>query len=248
MKENMSLYKAFAIIECLSKSDEMSILKLSKELDLNKSTVYRFLSTLSSLGYVKQNPSNRNYSLTFKFFQLGRAKSSSQSLSSQVRPYMEKLREKTDESVNLAIMDGSNVLYIDQVESSNTIRANVEVGKTFPAYSVGVGKAIMAYLPEEEIIRLFGKVSFVHYTDKTVSSLGQLLKELENVRRCGYALDDEECMEGLACIATPVFSSDVPVAAISVTFPRFRYQAGSEQEKRLIDLLMEMAGSVNELL
>jgi DNA-binding IclR family transcriptional regulator len=248
MKENLSMHKGFAIIEHLSKHGELGIHRLSEDLDMNKSTVFRFLSTLCSLGYVQQNPVSRQYSLTFKFFQIGREINLNLTLASQVRPFMEMLLKETGESVHLAVLQGLKVLYIDQVESTNSLRVNVEIGKTFPAYSVGVGKAILAFMPETEVIGLFQEEVFIKFTEKTINSLDDLLEDLKKVRERGYALDDEECMAELACIAVPLFSSGAPAAAMSVTFPRFRYARGGNGEKKLIDLVLSYSEKLNTLL
>ncbi|MBN1332207.1 MAG: IclR family transcriptional regulator [Synergistales bacterium] len=248
MKENISLHKGFAIIECLARHGELSIQRLTEELDMNKTTVYRFLSTLSTLGYVQQDPDSKHYSLTYKLFQIGREKSRNQTLTSQVRPFMEKLLKETGESVHLAVLQGAKALYIDQVESRNTIRVNVEIGKTFPAYSVGVGKAILAYMPENEVIDLYREETFVRFTEKTIDSLDKLMEELKVVRDRGYSFDNEECMIGLACIAVPLISFDKPVAAMSVTFPRFRYAEGSQDEQKLIDQVVSYGRMLNTLL
>lgn len=248
LKENISLHKAFAIIEFLSKNGEQSILNLSEELNMNKSTVYRFLSTLCSLGYVQQNPANKQYGLTFKFFRIGREKDMNQSLISQIRPFMEDLSGDTGESVHLAVLEGSKALYIDQVESGNAIRVNVEIGKSFPAYSVGVGKAMLAYMPEKEVRSLFEHEIFIKFTDKTISSLKELIEELQKIRNRGYAFDNEECMADLACIALPLFSFGAPVAAVSLTFPRFRYKEGSPEEKKLVDKVVDSVKEMNDLL
>lgn len=248
MKENLSLHKGFAIIEYLSKYGELSIQRLSEELDMNKSTVFRFLATLCNLGYVQQNPVNRQYSLTFKFFQTGRRININLTLASQVRPFMEMLLKETGESVHLAVLQDLKVLYIDQVESRNSLMVNVEIGKTFPAYSVGVGKAILAYMPETDVTGLFQGEVFIKFTEKTINSLDNLLKDLDKVRKRGYALDNEECMAELACIAVPLFSSGAPVAAMSVTFPRFRYAQGGKGEKKLIDLILSYGRKINTML
>ena len=248
MKENISLHKGFAIIESLSRHGEMSIQRLSEELGMNKSTVYRFLSTLTTLGYVQQDSESKHYSLSYKFFQIGREKDRNHTLASQVRPFMEQLLEETGESVHLAVLQGTKVLYIDQVESMNTIRVNVEIGKTFPAYSVGVGKAMLAFMPEEDVAGLFSKENFVSFTEKTINSVDALLDELKEVRKRGYAFDNEECMIGLSCIAVPLFSSDMPVAAMSVTFPRFRYVQGGEDERKLIAKIVSCAMKLKDLL
>jgi len=169
-------------------------------------------------------------------------------LASQVRPFMEMLLKETGESVHLAVLQGLKVLYIDQVESRNAIRVNVEIGKTFPAYSVGVGKAILAYMPENEVISLFKEETFIKFTEKTINSLDNLLEDLKQVRKRGYALDDEECIVELACIAVPLFSLGVPVAAMSVTFPRFRYTKGGKDEQKLIELLLFHSKKLNTML
>ncbi len=248
MKENLSLYKGFAIIECLSRNGEMGIQQLAEELGMNKSTVHRFLSSLHSLGYVKQDSLNKQYSLTYKFLQLGREKNVHESLVSQVHPFMEKLLAATGESVHLAVLQDSKVVYIDQVESQNTIRVNVEIGKTFPAYCVGVGKAMLAFLPEGELTECYKDELFIKLTEKTIDSLEKLQDELQIVRERGYALDNEECMEGLACVAVPLFYLGSPIAAISVTFPRFRYSNGSSEESEIIAKVVNYGRMINDLL
>ncbi|HPI98958.1 MAG TPA: IclR family transcriptional regulator [Synergistales bacterium] len=236
-----SVIRALEIIEILNERKELGITEIALSLDLDKSTVHRLINTLRHKGYVKQNILNQKYSNTFKLFEMGTLEVDRTGLIRRVNPFLEHLAHQTRETVNLAILEGKFTIYVDKRESSEVIRADLGVGRRYPAYSTSLGKAILAFLPEEKVIELFRDEKFVSFTSNTISSLDELLAQLKLIRRRGYAYDNEELINGLACVAGAIRNYDgSPLAAISVAFPRYRYQKGSPEEERIISLVLDI--------
>lgn len=236
-----SVIRALEIIEILNERKELGITEIALSLDLDKSTVHRLINTLRHKGYVKQNILNQKYSNTFKLFEMGTLEVDRTGLIRRVNPFLEHLAHQTRETVNLAILEGKFTIYVDKRESSEVIRADLGVGRRYPAYSTSLGKAILAFLPEEKVIELFRDEKFVSFTSNTISSLDELLAQLKLIRRRGYAYDNEELINGLACVAGAIRNYDgTPLAAISVAFPRYRYQKGSPEEERIISLVLDI--------
>jgi len=234
-----SVSRALDIMEILNEESELGVTQMSKRLGLDKSTAYRLLNTLKRRGYVRQDPSSRRYSNTYKLFQMGIVEVYRLGFMHKAKPYMEYLAGETGETVNLAILDSGNVIYIDKIESREIIKADISIGRSYPAYATGLGKAILAFLPEERVAVLFGNGKFIRYTDYTVDSLSDLLSDLRNIRRRGYAMDNEEFIPGLACIAAPLRdSSGYPLAAISVSYPKYRCVSGCKQERRMTKFVL----------
>ena len=146
-------------------------------------------------------------------------------------PALQQLVEQTGETAHLCMLEGSEVVYVAKVESKQTLRMPSNVGRRNPAYCTGVGKAILAHLPENEIEAYFERTPFRTFTKKTIVEPTKLRKELKEVRVRGYSVDDEEISEGLCCVGAPVrdFSGKV-IAGISVAGPKMRIPKGKIPE------------------
>ena len=241
-----SVVRALDIIEILNEKKELGITEMSALLGLDKSTVHRLINTLRYKGYVKQNSLNQKYSNTFKLFEMGTLEVDRTGLLRKVQPFLEYLADQTRETVNLAVLEGKYTIYVDKRESSEVIRADLGVGRRYPAYTTSLGKSILAFLPEKKVLQLFDKEEFATFTPNTITSLDELLAQLKIVKRRGYAYDNEELLMGLACVAAPIRNYDgSPIAAISVAFPRYRYQKGCPEEEQLIFLVMDTAKRVS---
>ncbi|MCG8484809.1 MAG: IclR family transcriptional regulator [Clostridia bacterium] len=224
-----SIVKAFDILELLDKRNELGITEISEALGLDKSTVHRLISTLKEKGYVVQNASNNKYSNSFKLFEMGNNVVERLGFRRQAQPYLEHLARVTNETVNLAIMYDSNIIYIDKIESSATIKVDLNVGKKLPAYCTGLGKAMLAFMSQEKMEKIMADVEFIQYTNKTVADYPELLEQLKAIKQQGYSIDDEEYVEGLKCVSAPIFSySGEVIAAISVAIPKYRYDEGEK--------------------
>src|SRR6056297_1425741 len=242
-----SVIRALEIIECLNQKKELGITEVASSLSLDKSTVYRLINTLRYKGYVKQNPLNHKYSNTFKLFEMGTLEVDRTGLIRRVNPYLEYLAENTKETVNLAVLEGTSIFYVNKIESTEVIKADLGVGRSYPAYSTSLGKSILAFMPEDKVITIYKDQEFRSFTPKTVTNLDELLAQLRITRRRGYATDNEGLLPGLACVAAPVRNYDTePIAAISVAFPRYRYPSGSDGEKRIIGLIKDISVRLSE--
>lgn len=242
-----SVSRALDILEILNEKSRLGISEIGEELGLDKSTVHRLLNTLKCRNYVRQDQSSRKYSNTYKLFQMGTVEVYRLGFIRKAKPYMEYLAGETGETVNLAVLDGSKTMYIDKLESPEVIKADIGIGTTYPAYVTSLGKAILAFLPEEKVVGLFGDENFVRYTPSTIATLEDLLSELRDVRRMGYAVDNEEFIRGLVCIASPLINSTGdPLAAISVSYPRYRCALGCREEKRMIRLVLKVSVALSK--
>lgn len=231
-----SLIKSLNILEYLLENGEMSILELANLSGMGKSTVHRILGTFKTMGYVEQSKENNKYYATLKIFELGNKVANRIPLRKIVRPYIEELYEKCHETVNFAIVDKNEVVFLDKIVTAEPLRIELEVGKRVPAYCSALGKAVMAFNRDLDISQLvFNKI-----TSNTIDSAEKFMKSLEEIRKSGYSLDDEEYIDGLVCIAVPIKDQlNKPIAAISIATPAVRID--EEKKQVYIKLLQETA-------
>ena len=200
-----SVERTFALIELLCKNGESGITELASASGLNKTTVFRLLSTLVSLEYVVKNPLTEKYRLTLKFLKLSAGTLSKLDIRRYARRHLEKISALTGETVHLVERNGGEIIYIDKFESpKNSVRMVSRVGLSLPMVYTAVGKAIMARLEPEEVEKIWRSTEIVKKTDKTITDYRLFLKELETVRKNGYATDCEENENGVCCVAAAV--------------------------------------------
>ena len=199
---------------------ESSISQISKELGLGISTTYRLLGTLKYKNYIEQNPQNLKYKLGSEFLNKAFLVSFRETnIIKKSIPYLENLRDFTKESLSLAVLDGTNIVYIAKVDSYELLRTNIEIGKKFPAHKTALGKVLLAHLSLKKFNRLFNIDKFS--TDLNVSELRQCL---EKVKIEGFTVDNEECTPGIRCMAAPIVDASGEVStAISVSGPTIRF-------------------------
>jgi IclR family transcriptional regulator, KDG regulon repressor len=222
-----SAKKLFAVLETLCINGNQGVSELSSHLKLGKSSIHRFLSFLVETGYVCKNPDNKKYFATLKLFEISAMVRGRIRLIAIARPYMEKMGKQFHETINLGFFDGDEVVYVDKVESAETLRMDLAIGRRVPAYCTALGKVFLANLPEPEIKRYFERVKLIPRTDKTITSEREFEKNLELIRKEGYAIDDRELDIAIRCIAAPVRDdSGKVIAAISIAGPSMRLGLG----------------------
>jgi IclR family transcriptional regulator, KDG regulon repressor len=228
-----SAKKLFAVLEDLCINGRQGVSELSSHLKLGKSSIHRFLSVLVEAGYVSQNPENKRYFATFKVFELGAMVRGRRRLIAIARPYMEKMGQQFHETINLGLLDGDEVVYVDQVQSAQTLRMDLGIGRRVPAYCTASGKVFLANLPEHEVKGYFERVKLVPRTLKTITDDKELMKHFEVIRKRGFAIDDRELDMGIRCIAAPLRDDSGKVAAvISIAGPTIRVGAGKMKHFR----------------
>jgi len=219
-----SIDRALKLLEILSDFDEgLGLLDLSERAELSKSTAHRLLSTLKENGYIRQNAITGKYQLTMKLFHLGSKTVEKMDILKLSRPYLEKLRDLSREVIHLVLRDGNEIVYIDKVESANTIRMYSNIGKKGTLYSTSVGKAMLACMSDEEIIKIWDSVKIEKLTEYTITEFKEFMTEINRIRGVGYALDREENELGVRCIGAAILDhSKKPVGAMSISGPSQR--------------------------
>jgi len=217
--------RALGLLSTFSTSEpELSLTELSSRLDLNPSTTFRLLVTLQSHGYLEQNPENRKYRLGVACLELGSVFLNQSDIRKEALPILNGLRDDCKETVHLARLTGSEVVYLERLDGLLPIGImGSRVGRRAPAHCTGLGKAMLAYIPETEIRQLYAEPGFRHFTPNTITDLTELLSELACIRERGYAIDNEEHEPGVKCVAVPIWDyRQKVVGAISVSGPAGR--------------------------
>jgi IclR family transcriptional regulator, acetate operon repressor len=217
-----SLDRALEILKLLGTEPEMRVTDLARQLEVHKSTVFRLLSTLQEHGLVEQNPTTEKYRLGYGLVRLAGSVVAELDLARVARPVLEELALRSGETVNLAILQGTQVVNIEQIAAPNLV-VNVNwVGKQTPLHCTSNGKVLLAFLPEVERGRLLEQ-PLQRFTPRTITDAKTLEKQLGRVRDDGWAFTLEELEVGLNAVAAPVRGTDGSVhAAVSVAGPSYR--------------------------
>jgi DNA-binding IclR family transcriptional regulator len=207
---------------------ELGVSDVSRALGQKKATTHRLLASLLRRGMVAQDPITRRYRLGIKLWELGSLATSQLDWVDRVKPYLQQLTDLSGETTHLAVLNDGQVLYVEKVESSRSLRMPSQVGRRLPVHCTGVGKALVAFLPDEVLNGIVARYGLPRMTEHTITDLSTLRAELVRVRELGYAIDNEEIDDGLTCIAGVVrdHTSHV-VAAISIAGPSSRLSAAT---------------------
>jgi len=218
-----SIENAFDILEYLGEADsELSILEISRRLNLTKSNALKLLATLEHFGYVDLNKYTGNYKLGVKTFQISQSYLSKLSLIDSGFRIMAQLRDKVNESVYISVVRDFKIVFLNAVETHRSVRIRSRIGNVAPAFASAEGKVQLAFLENLSIDKFLEK-SFAKVTSKTIDNYEVLKKEIENIRKKGFAIDIEEYEDGVVCVAAPVFNfMKKVIAAISVPAPLLR--------------------------
>jgi IclR family acetate operon transcriptional repressor len=219
-----------------SAGGELGLSQLAEQLDLTVPTLHRLLRTLVDGGYARQLASRR-YALGPRLIALGEG--ATRLTGRWGQPILAELAQALGETANMAILDRDMITYVAQVQSPHTaMRVFTEVGRSVHLHSTGVGKAVLAGLPEQDIRAILRRVGLPGQTPRTITEVDALLRELARVQAAGYAVDDGEQELGVRCFAVPVPTAPVPTA-ISVSGPEARMT--TEVRDRALPLLMAAA-------
>lgn len=211
-----SVERVFEILELITDAGgAVTLSELAPSTDLPLPTIHRLLRTLVSLGYARQLPSRR-YALGPRLIRLGEG--ASKQLGTLALPELKTLVDELGETANMAVLDGDMVVYIAQAPSAHSMRMFTEVGRRANLHNTGVGKALMAHLPDETVRAIVARTGMQTPTDHSIGDVDELLTELGAIRERGYAIDDEEQEIGVRCYAMVVPGLPTPTA-ISVSGP-----------------------------
>lgn len=236
--KNKSLHKALLILNCFTMKQELGVTEISDQLGLYKSNVFNILDTFKKMEYVEQNEETGKYRLGIGVLRLSRALGDSFTITKIALPYMQEIANKTNERVYLGIPREDEVLYLDATYPSNDVRLMRSLlGETAKMYCTGIGKAMMAFLPER-LIEEYLQKPLEKYTEMTITNSEELKKELAITRARGYAVDNMEHEFGVKCIGVPIFDKTGNIyAAMSISGPSLRFSG--ERIEQLYNMVRE---------
>ncbi len=217
------VHKALQVLLCLGEDHRpQTLTEVCYKVRIPKTTVFRYLQTLCEDGFVSHDSATDTYRLGLRLFELGQLAGEQLRVRDVAWPYLQSLRDQFNETVNLGMLDGTEIVYIDMAESRHSLRMQARLGSRDPVYSTALGKAILAFTPRERW-PLHIPERFEPRTPQTQVSPGMLYTELLNSRQRGYALDNGENEEGTLCIGAPIFDHSGQVLyALSLSAPASR--------------------------
>lgn len=239
-----SIDRAVAILECFSENkSELKLSEIASMLDLNKSTVHGILNTLKHHGFIDQDEVTQKYRLGIRFIGYGDLVVNSINITNIAVPVLEKLCHKVEETVNIAMLDGLDVVFIEKKECNKSIKTSTKIGSRLPAYYTADGRIILSYLEKEKIKELLPR-TIKQLTTNTITDKQFLMEKLYETKHRGYAVDHEEVVKGLICIAAPIFDHMGEVKySISITGPSVRMT--DEVVSEYINIIKEAANEIS---
>jgi IclR family transcriptional regulator, pca regulon regulatory protein len=219
---SQSLERGLAILSAFGRGgSSLGIAQLGRELDLSRSTTHRYVATLAMLGYLEQDAATKKYRLGPRVIDLGLAAINSMEVREVSAPHLQQLSDETGYTVNMAVLDGLDIVYVDRCRNSRAgqreIDLNLHVGSRLPAYCTSMGKVLLAYLPREECDELLERLELTRRGPNTIVAKAELVAELGRIRQAGMAVNNEELAYGLRSIAAPIFAQDGrPTAALNL--------------------------------
>lgn len=215
-----SVDHALRLVEVLHEAQPLSVSDMARRLHLPRPTIYRLLRTLGSHGLLVQE--GTTYRLSLRLLELASTALSASALQAAAQPVLSDLALRTSETAHFAVLDGDRVGYLAKVESVHPIRMFSDIGWRGPLHATAVGKVLLAWSDPSLIERALSSGQTA-YTPRTLTSAQQLIAELAQVRLVGYAVDCQELIEGLVCVAAPVLAGTRLVGAVSIAGPADRF-------------------------
>jgi IclR family transcriptional regulator, KDG regulon repressor len=238
--------RALDVLQCFtSQTPRLSMSQISERIGINKSTVHRLLLTLERNRFVERDPATGMYRPGLRLLQIASLALEQNSLRQIALPFLQSLCSEFRENVNLALLDGADVVYVEVIEGSQRVKLAAVPGQRLPAFSTASGKAILAFLPEDHVRQILGR-GMPHFTATTVGSLEQFFEDAAQIRKRGFAISEQEFEEGINAIAAPICNQ--PIASISIAGPAYRLtrERMLEMSPRLLENARDIAQEVEK--
>ncbi|MEA3339126.1 MAG: IclR family transcriptional regulator [Chloroflexota bacterium] len=244
-----SLGRGLQILEVFSEaSPNLSLTEIASIVELDKSTVFRFVYTLENLGYLERDPDTKRYRPGLNVLRLGFSALNSLEIAQVARSYLRALSAECGETTNMTIRDGTEIVYVARNKTQQIISVDLQPGSRLPVYCTSMGKAQLIDLSRQELCDLLGEGLYPKMGPNTITTLDGLVAELDKVRRQGYAINDEELAAGLRSVAAPIRNRDGEVAAaVNISAPSAR-ASREEIEHTLAPLVVNAAREISLVL
>lgn len=215
-----SIERALDIIEVLAEENEgLGVTEIANRIGLHKSTAHRIITTLANRGYLKKNE-NGTYQIGLALIGAASLYINSLELQTEARPFVARITAELGLTCHLGVLDGDEVVYIEKMDIFSNVRLYSQIGVHVPAYSCSLGKCLLSNYSSEDIRKIMANCKFEKFTDKTITSMDELIADIDKVRKRGWGIDDEESEVGHRCLGVPIYDyrGDI-IAAISASGP-----------------------------
>jgi len=224
----------------------LNMTQISEQIGIHKSTVHRLLATLERRDFVRRDPETGIYRLGYRLLQMAYLSQEEIGVRQIALPFMRKLNEKYRETIDLAILDKDEVLFLDVIQSPQRVKLASSMGQRLPAFSTASGKAILAWIPESEALRILQSTN-TSFRPNAVPTSEAFLEDLRATRQRGYSVDCEGLETGIHAVGVPLFRADgKPIASLAIAGPAFRLECGKLQS--IGEELVELAKELNNML
>ncbi|MCA0013582.1 IclR family transcriptional regulator [Mesorhizobium sp. B292B1B] len=242
-----SLDRALRILAIVAEGSGLSLSEISARSGLAASTAYRMLTTLENHGMVEFDSSDQLWSIGVETYRMGAAFLRRRKLVDRARIVMQELMEKTGETANLGVAEDDCVVFVSQVETHQAIRAFFRPGTRSPFHASGIGKAVLAHLEPERVGTILRKAGLQRFTDRTLSDIPALARDLATIKLRGWSVDDEERHPGMRCVASAIFNEfGEPIGGVSVSGPTVRVT--SERLAEIGPMVRNAAAEVTKMI
>jgi IclR family transcriptional regulator, KDG regulon repressor len=215
--------RALDILLCFTRDEPVrSLTQISECVQMSKTTVHRLLGTLENKRFITRDSVTGLYRLGIRFIEMASLVLQDVELHRWVTPYLQRLSAECGETVDLSILDGDHVMYLQVIESPQRVKLAAAVGLRLPAFCTASGKALLAFLPEEKVRKSIGE-NLTKFTSNTPVSASVIMESLAAIREKGYAISEQEYEPDINAVAAPIFNAEnQPVASVAIVGPSFR--------------------------
>ena len=244
--EIQSLERAFAILDCFQDSQpELGVREIARQLGLHPSTVGRILTTLNSLGVLNQDKETRRYRMGPKVLKWSSVYTRNVDLQAEARPYMQELQRITEETISLDIPNGQTRICIERIESPQKLRWVKQLGEIMPFFASASGRILLSFMSPKEKNEILENMTFEQLTPYTTTDPNSFYEELELTKSRGYAVSESERVEGVSCVAAPIFGVQGEIlGALTISGPSTRFSEQKIQEHA--ELLMKTTLQISQ--
>lgn len=216
--------RVMAVLDLVAEVGDLGFAEIAGRLGLPKSSAHALLRTMERRRYLAYDADGKVYRLGYRIWELAGSRHEAEDLRTALKPLMDELSRRTEETVQLAVLDGAEAVYLALSESSHAVKLTSRAGSRLPAHTSAIGKTLLSGLDDEQVRARLGEGPLERLTEHTITDVDALLAELDRIRRQGYSVDNQEFAIGLRCVAKAVCdASGAPVAAMSVSMPTPRY-------------------------
>lgn len=238
----LDIFELFGEVE----ARELSLMDIARQLELPASSVFKILQNLVHRGYLDKDENGKTFRLGYKIFQIGAKYAQQTNITTEFQYIAGQIVSEVNEAVYLAIRSDRNILYIAEKQSTHHVRFISHLGMKLPLHTTAMGKLFLSAMTDEDVVQLYREQQLGLLTDQTISNLEKLVKQLQKIRQAGVAYSEGEAVQGIRCVAAPIFNANLEmIAAMSISIPTTRWK--EETWSQMTDLVMQGAKKLTSI-